>query len=150
MNAIPVGSGQGLFGAVADIPGVLRYFDAGRYGSVARRAICCVTFASAPLLPPAPALAQERIDRQFQPSIARPEYLAGQGPLVLVDRAHDNFHAGEEQFEQLARLLRADGYRVRGLEERVSATALAQADVLVVVKPRGNGVEPADLAGVPD
>jgi hypothetical protein len=122
-----------LLAPVADIPGVLRYFDAGRYGAVARRAICGLTLASALLVALTPALAQERIDLHFQPTIAKPEYLAGRGPLVLVDRAHHNFHAGAEQFEQLARLLRADGYRVRGLEERFSTTALAQADVLVVV-----------------
>lgn len=81
----------------------------------------------------APARAQERVDPAFRPTIARPEYPAGQGPLVLVDRAHHTFHAGREQFEQFARLLRGDGYRVRGLEERLSATTLAGADVLVIV-----------------
>lgn len=114
------------------MPGVLRCFGAGRCDSVVRRAICCLTVASALLVALTPALAQERIDLEFQPTIAQPEYRAGQGPLVLVDRAHHNFHAGAEQFEQLARLLRADGYRVRGLDERFSAEALAQASVLVI------------------
>jgi hypothetical protein len=92
--------------------------------------------ASALCLALRPTHAQERVDPYFQPTIAQPEYPAGDGPLVLVDRAHHNFHVGAEQFEQLARLLRADGYRVRGLDERFSATALARADVLVIV----NGV----------
>jgi hypothetical protein len=89
--------------------------------------------ASALFLALTPARAQERIDPNFHPTIAQPEYPAGDGPLVLVDRAHHNFHARAEQFEQFARLLRGDGYRVRGLEERFSAKALARAQVLVVV-----------------
>lgn len=98
-----------------------------------RRAICCFTVASALCLALRPTPAQERIDSGFQPTIAQPEYPAGDGPLVLVDRAHHNFHVGADQFEQFARLLRGDGYRVRGLEERFSASALARADVLVIV-----------------
>jgi hypothetical protein len=98
-----------------------------------RLAICCAMGATAFLVAAAPARAQERIDAAFQPTIAQPEYRLGQGPLVLVDRAHHNFHAGEEQFGQLARLLQADGYRVPGLQERFSAAALAGADVLVIV-----------------
>ncbi|MGI8843520.1 MAG: hypothetical protein ACR2HZ_07470 [Gemmatimonadaceae bacterium] len=89
--------------------------------------------ASALILAPPPMCAQERVDPAFHPTIVQPEYPAGERPLVLVDRAHHNFHAGAEQFEQFARLLRGDGYRVRGLEERFSAEALAGADVLVIV-----------------
>ncbi len=98
-----------------------------------RRAICCLAMASALCLALRPAHAQERVDPAFQPTIAQPEYPAGEGPLVLVDRAHHNFHAGAEPFEQLARLLRADGYRVRGLAEPFSAAALAGVDLLVIV-----------------
>ncbi len=98
-----------------------------------RRAICCLTVACVLGLAPAPTRAQDRIDPAFHPTITQPEYDAGQRPLVLVDRAHHNFHAGGEQFEQFARLLRGDGYQVRGLEERLSAKALAGAGVLVIV-----------------
>lgn len=101
-----------------------------------RRAICCVTMLSACCLALRPMHPQERIDSGFQPIIAPSEYPVGDGPLVLVDRAHHNFHVGAEHFEQLARLLRADGYRVRGLDVPFSAAALAGADVLVIV----NGV----------
>lgn len=98
-----------------------------------RRAICCFTMASALWPALTPTHAQVRIDSGFQPTIAHPEYAAGDGPLVLVDRAHHNFHVGADQFAQFARLLRGDGYRVRGLEEPFSAKALARADVLVIV-----------------
>jgi len=79
------------------------------------------------------ATAQEQIDSSFEPRIPQPEYLAGTGPLVLVDRAHHNFHAGAQPFEQFAALVRSDGYRVRGLDERLGATVLAPAAVLVIV-----------------
>ncbi|MFN2399456.1 MAG: hypothetical protein ABR543_12580 [Gemmatimonadaceae bacterium] len=113
--------------------GVLRNSRSGKRAAVGRGAICCFTLASVLFLAPAPTRAQQRIDSAFHPTIAQPEYPAGERPLVLVDRAHHNFHAGAGQFEQFARLLRGDGYRVRGLEERFSAKALAGAVVLVIV-----------------
>lgn len=101
--------------------------------------MCWLAVVSVLLVAPASARAQQRLDTSFRPAIAHPEYPAGQGPLVLVDRAHHTFHAGAERFEQLARLLRDDGYRVRGLEERFSAETLAGADVLVVVNALASG-----------
>ena len=74
------------------------------------------------------AHAQERIDSGFQARIAQPEYPFGEGPLVLVDRAHNNFHADAAPFEQLARLLGNDGYRVRGLASSFSSSALDGGD----------------------
>jgi hypothetical protein len=101
--------------------------------AVTQRAVRWLTVAAALSVSLTPAAAQERVDPDFQARIAQPEYPAGQGPRVLVDRAHHNFHAAPEQFEQFAGLLRADGYRVRGSEEHFSAQALADADVLVIV-----------------
>jgi hypothetical protein len=126
-TAIRMLRGEQMF----EVPGAVLRFQDGN--ALQRFAVRCAVVVSALLIAAAPARAQERIDAAFQPTIAQPEYPIGQGPLVLVDRAHHNFHAGAEQFEQLARLLQADGYRVRGLRERFSATALAGADVLVVV-----------------
>jgi len=113
--------------------GILSESRSGRDTEVRRRVICCLMMASALVLALTSARAQERVDPDFHPTIALPEYPAGEGPLVLVDRAHHNFHTGAEQFEQFALVLRGDGYRVRGLEERFSANALAGVGVLVIV-----------------
>ncbi len=102
-------------------------------GYQVRPAICGLMMASALCLALMPTHAQVRTDVGFQPAITQPEYPAGEGPLVLVDRAHHNFHVGADEFAQLVRLLRGHGYRVQGLEEPVSATALAGADVLVIM-----------------
>lgn len=117
---------------------VLEHARSGSPAAVGRRAIRRLTMAGALCLALTPTHTQERIDSGFQPTIAQPEYPAGDGPLVLVDRAHHNFHAGADQFAQLARLLRADGYRVRGLEEPFSKKTLARADVLVIVNAVGS------------
>jgi hypothetical protein len=95
------------------------------------RILCCFAFAVALHLEP--ARGQERIDPSYSPTITDPEYPPGRQPLVLVDRGHNNFHTGDEHFEQLARLLRSDGYRVQGLNERLSTSVLVGADVLVIM-----------------
>ena len=65
------------------------------------------------LLTAAPAAAQQVVDPDFRPSVERPAY-AGEGPVVVIDGAHHNFHTVDGQYAPFAALLRADGYRVRG------------------------------------
>lgn len=79
-----------------------------------------------------PARAQQVPDSAFAPSIARPAFAEGAGPLVLVDEAHTNFHTTDGRYYAFARLLRRDGYVVRGLREPFTAQALADARVLVI------------------
>jgi hypothetical protein len=76
-------------------------------------------------------------DSSFDPAVLRPAFAAGKGPLVLLDEAHNNFHTVDGRYAPFARLLRKDGYVVRGLKERVSAAALAGARVLVIANAIG-------------
>ena len=40
-----------------------------------------------------PALAQQQmVDPDFRPTVERPAYAEGQGPVVVIDEAHANFH----------------------------------------------------------
>ena len=80
-----------------------------------------------------PDAPQQVADGSFRPVIARPEYPPGAGPVVLVDRAHNNFHAPDEHFVPFARLIGDDGYRVRGLHGPLTADALKGVAVLVIV-----------------
>lgn len=103
--------------------------------------------------PPRPAPAQQVIDGAYRPAIPHPEYAAGKGPLVLVDRFHHTFYEPDEFFGQLADLLRRDGYRVRALNEPFTPTALAEARVLVVVNPESGhdpGTGPIPPAFTPE
>jgi len=79
------------------------------------------------------ASSQEVIDKSFHPDIARPAYASGTGPVVAVDRGHHDFYEPDDAFAQLAEILERDGYRVRSLRADVTAAALSDVQVLVVV-----------------
>jgi hypothetical protein len=95
-----------------------------------RRPSACMAVALA--LAVMPAGAQQVADSAFAPAIARPAFAEGAGPLVLVDEAHTNFHTTDGRYYAFARLLRRDGYVVRGVREPFTARSLAGARVLVI------------------
>jgi hypothetical protein len=95
-----------------------------------RRLACAGTMMLAAMA--APAGAQQVADSAFAPSIARPAYAEGAGPLVLVDEAHTNFHTTDGRYYAFAQTLRRDGYQVRGLRAPFTPRALADAQVLVI------------------
>jgi len=79
-----------------------------------------------------PALAQQQmVDPDFRPVVDRPAY-AGEGPIVVIDEAHDNFHRADGQYAPFAALLRADGYRVTPGSLAFDQGGLEGADVLVI------------------
>jgi hypothetical protein len=83
-------------------------------------------------LGPAAADAQQVADSAFAPAIAQPAFAEGAGPLVLVDEGHTNFHTADGRYYAFARLLRRDGFVVRGLRGAFTREALAGARVLVI------------------
>ena len=52
-------------------------------------------------------------DREFKYEIKDPAYPAGQGPVVLVDEAHFNFHTSVGTYFPFSRLLKQDGFVIR-------------------------------------
>lgn len=76
--------------------------------------------------------AQQMADTLFMPAVADPAYPPGQGPLVLIDQAHYNFHTMSGRFQPFASLLQRDGYVVKPLSQAFSPQALSQANVLVI------------------
>ena len=85
------------------------------------------------LLGGASVAAQDPVaDATWHPSVERPRFAAGSGPLVLVDEAHHNVHSLVGFYGPFGALLEADGYRVARLGERSSSRALAEADVVVI------------------
>jgi hypothetical protein len=83
------------------------------------------------LLMAAPAAAQQVVDPDFRPQVERPAY-AADGPLVVIDGAHHNFHTVDGQYAPFAALLRADGYRVEGGSRLFDQGGLDGVDVLVI------------------
>lgn len=102
-----------------------------------------MTLAAAAL----PAQAQQQmVDPDFRPTVERPAYEAGQGPVVVIDEAHANFHRLEGQYAPFAALLRADGYRVQAGTQAFDAGGLAGVDVLVIANAGATGERPTPPA----
>lgn len=81
----------------------------------------------------APAAAQQQmVDPDFRPTVERPEYWEGRGPVVMIDGAHHNFHRVDGQYAPFAALLTADGYRVGGGDKAFDQGGLDGVDVLVI------------------
>jgi len=79
-----------------------------------------------------PCLSQQVGDTNFNPEVASPAFTFGQGPVVLVDEAHFNYHTAEGRYKPFADLLRSDGYVVRRLTSRFAAESLEEGDILVI------------------
>jgi hypothetical protein len=46
------------------------------------------------------------VDRSFRYDIEEPAYPQGNGPVILIDEAHNNFHTGVGTYRPFAELLR--------------------------------------------
>jgi len=120
---------------------------AGRSSSIALAGLVFLDLLSAVAQTPAasgchPTLAPrgggpQVADTAFQPPLLHPVFHPGQGPLVLLDEAHFNFHTLEGRYAPFARLLRRDGFVVNALREPWTRAALGAAKVLVVANALG-------------
>jgi hypothetical protein len=78
------------------------------------------------------AHAQQVADTAFSPPIPQPMYKTGQGPVVLIDEAHFNFHTVDGRYQPFANLLRRDGYNVQGSKALFSKTSLSGGKIMVI------------------
>ena len=76
--------------------------------------------------------AQQVVDSSYHPTIPRPAYTAGRGPVVALDSGHYNFHTRTGRYLPFARILETDGYRVQDLGAPFTAETLAGIDILVI------------------
>ncbi len=58
-----------------------------------------------------PATAQQVVDQGFSPHVDHPAW-ASDGPTVVIDEAHRNFHTAAGRYAPFTALLRADGFRI--------------------------------------
>ena len=77
-------------------------------------------------------LSQQVADTTFNPMIPKPEYDRGKGPVVAIDEGHYNFHTADGRYLPFARLLRADGYVVKGYPGEFTAPQLKDVRILVI------------------
>ncbi len=91
-------------------------------------------------VPPVPNVqtATQRADDSFDTSVGKPAYTSN-GPKVLFDEAHKNFHKTTGNFKPFADLIRNDGYAITANPEPFSAATLKAYKMLVIVNARGEG-----------
>jgi hypothetical protein len=88
--------------------------------------LLCLAFSPLILFP------QQVADTSFKPFIDKPEYEKGQGPTIMIDEGHHNFHTAEGRYLPFTKLLREDGYNVKGYTGRFEKSRLKEAGILVI------------------
>ena len=71
-------------------------------------------------------------DLDYRPRLDTPWFADGEGPVVAIDAAHNNFHTADGRYSPFARLLRADGCRVVSTVEPFTSGTLDGVDLLVI------------------
>jgi hypothetical protein len=82
------------------------------------------------------AVAQQAPDLEFNTSVENPAYKR-EGPRVMFDEAHHNFHTTDGRYKPFADLLSNDGYRVIRNRQSFSKTTLSSYKILVIANALG-------------
>ncbi|MBK8500582.1 MAG: DUF4350 domain-containing protein [Flavobacteriales bacterium] len=82
--------------------------------------------------------AQQVPDSSFSYHAASPAYAPQQGPVVMIDEAHFNFHRMDGRYRAFANVVAADGYRVVPGTGLSTADHLKQASILVISNALGD------------
>ncbi len=80
--------------------------------------------------------AQQVADPNFDAKVAHPAYTKN-GPKVLFDEAHNNFHTASGRYKPFADLITNDGYQITPNKEKFSAATLKGFNVLVISNALG-------------
>jgi hypothetical protein len=117
-----------------------------------RVVLACLTIAAVVWLSPL-GLGQQVADPDFDVRVAKPAYTKN-GPKVLFDEAHNNFHTASGRYKPFADLITNDGYQVTPGKEKFSAATLKGYDILVISNalgaPQMNLPEAANPAFTPE
>jgi hypothetical protein len=84
----------------------------------------------------APGLAQQQADPEFDTSVAKPAYKKD-GPRVMFDEAHHNFHTSDGRYKPFVDLLLNDGYNVIRNRQPFGKPRLSGFKVLVIANALG-------------
>lgn len=79
-----------------------------------------------------PLPAQQVSDDEYNPQISDPAYSQGEGPAILIDEGHNNFHTMNGRYHPLAKLLSRDGYKVGPYKGDFKLKKLKDCDILIV------------------
>ena len=93
-------------------------------------AICAFVFFSLPVV------AQQSPDLEFNTSVPNPAYKR-EGPRVMFDEAHHNFHTADGRYKPFVDLVSNDGYRVIRNRQPFSKSNLSSYKILVIANALG-------------
>jgi hypothetical protein len=82
------------------------------------------------------AAAQQQPDPEFNTSVEHPAYKK-EGPRVMFDEAHHNFHTTEGRYKPFVDIMMNDGYRVVRNRQPFSKTSLSSFKILVIANALG-------------
>lgn len=71
-------------------------------------------------------------DLDYTPSVPRPAFAEGSGPVVRIDEAHHNYHTLSGRYAPFANLLQRDGFRMESFKAVLSKQSLGGTDILVI------------------
>ncbi|PWT91251.1 MAG: hypothetical protein C5B55_08420 [Blastocatellia bacterium] len=89
-----------------------------------------------------PTHAQHLADAEFNAAVAKPAYTKN-GPRMMFDEAHYNYHTSTERYKPFVDLLSNDGYRVVRNREPFTKKALETFKVLVIVDALADDIDEA-------
>lgn len=78
--------------------------------------------------------AQQVADPDFNYEVT-PVFDKGEGPLILIDEAHNNFHTRQGRYAPFATILEDYGFKVGSLTEPISEKTLKGAGLMVISNP---------------
>ncbi len=78
-------------------------------------------------------IAQQIPDTSFTYDIKQTAYQQGNGPVILIDGAHNNFHTVDGNFFAFAKLMRQDGYQVSGLTDSITSPEILKRCKILVI-----------------
>lgn len=77
-------------------------------------------------------LSQQVADTLYNPVISNPVYSGGQGSIIMLDEAHNNFHTLNGRFRAFATVLEKDGYELQASSEPFTPSQLGKGKILVI------------------
>ena len=83
-----------------------------------------------------PVVAQQVADPEFNTLVENPAYKR-EGPRVMFDEAHHNFHTTDGRYKPFVDLVTNDGYRVVRNRQSFGKTTLASYKILVIANALG-------------
>src|SRR6266511_6387150 len=89
------------------------------------------SFVATAILVSNAGLAQQIADPKFDATVTHPAY-AKNGPKVLFDEAHNNFHTASGRYKPFADLITNDGYQVTSNKQLFSRDVLERYRILII------------------